>query len=366
MALTSIEFDIAVVEELLGRRIVKARRIRPWTVARCQLDDGRTPHTVIVKWLRSNPERFRVEREQIGREAAALSVVADVVPDLAPALLAHDLDHDLLVVEDLAPRRTLHSVLSTGLATEGGVAGLHSFAATMGRLHAATTERTVGGPWHQGSRVLIPADDARRLLDDLDGLLPVTDQSRSDVHAALTAIDRPGEFLGFSNGDSGANNCLVRSGGDDARLIDFEHACFRHVLLDAAALHVPGSMWMTVADPVPLGVEDAYRTAAGTGIPAVLDDEAYGFGLAAACAVKALSKLERFTKLDAREPGHHSRRQLVSTLERTVATMRRVDALGSATSWFAALGTTLRARWPDADVDVPDDYTLREPFDPHH
>ncbi|GAA5033300.1 hypothetical protein GCM10023317_85050 [Actinopolymorpha pittospori] len=123
-------------------------------------------------------------------------------------------------------------------------------------------------------------------------------------------MDDPGDLVAFSNGDGGANNCLVDADGGDGRLINFEHACWRHALLDAAALRVPGSMWMTVADPVPLGVEATYREAAGAGLPAVLDDKRYGFGLAAACAINAIETLQRFDKLDGREPGHHSRPQL--------------------------------------------------------
>ena len=355
--------------------IVGARRIRPWSVARCELrggdrDGAAMPPTVIVKWLRSNPEGFRVDRRQMATEEAALRFVADVVPGVAPALLAADLDWDFLVLEDLAPRRTLHSVLSSGLAsTDIGVAGLHAFARAMGRLHAGTAggPRTLaGGPWDESSRVLIPPAEAMALLDRLDEIVPVSAATRADVVAATNEIGDPGPFAAFSNGDSGANNCLVDAAAGDARLIDFEHACVRHALLDATALHVPGSMWMTVADPVPLGVEDTYRDVAGTGMPAVLDDPRYFEALAAACGVKALLKVERFEKLDAREPGHHSRRQMVSTLDRTVATMARARALGALASWLDDLAGALRRRWPDADVAVLDDYSLREPFAPDH
>jgi hypothetical protein len=124
-------------------------------------------------------------------------------------------------------------------------------------------------------------------------------------------------------------------------------------------------MWMTVADPVPFGVEDTYRQMAGTALPTVVDDASYGFGLSAACAINALQKLERFEKLDARLPGHHSRAQLVTTVERTVATMQRWARLDALASWFAGVARA-RERWPDADIQFPDDYTLREPFDPDH
>jgi hypothetical protein len=172
--------------------------------------------------------------------------------------------------------------------------------------------------------------------------------------------------MAFSNGDSGANNCLIDTDGGNGRLIDFEHACWRHALFDTAALYVPGSIWMTVADPVSLGVEATYREAAGAGLPAVLDDERYGFGLAAACAITALHELERFDKLDRREPGHHSRPQLVTTIDRTVTTMQRWGQLDALGSWLATIAQALRERWPDADLAFQNDYTLREPFEPDH
>jgi hypothetical protein len=339
------ELDLHVLGRLVRQvfgddaRVEGVRQIRPWTVARCDVADAEGVNTVIVKWLRSNPQGFRVDRRQILTEAAALEFTGEAAPGVGPALLAHDADNDLLITEDLAPRRTLHSVLSAGL-TPTGIAGLHTFAATMGRLHAATAATRADGPWDGGARIPIGRQAGIELLDRLSELAPASRGVRTGVGAAIAAISESGPFDAFSNGDSGANNCLVASDGGDGRLIDFEHACRRHVLLDAAALHVPGSMWMTVADPVPLGVEDTYRRAAGDGLPAVIDDDLYGLGLAAACALRALDKLMRFDKLDGREQGHHSRPQLVTTIERTVATMERWGRLGAISAGEMATPTT--------------------------
>ena len=312
-------FDFDAAAALLRQRfgddveLVDRQRIRPWALARCHLRGVHAPPTVIVKWLRSNGAQFRVDRRQIATEAAALELAGEVAPGIAPSLIAHDPQRDVLVTEDLAPRRTLHSMLSTGLTAPAGVAGLHTFAASMARLHAATAELRAVGPWDDGARVVLQRDKVGPLLTRLEELVAVSDGVRGDVIAALDEVDRPGPFAAFSNGDSGANNLLVDDNGCDGRLIDFEHACRRHALLDAVALHVPGPVWMTVADPVPLGVENTYREVAGAGLPAVLDDQSYGFGLAAACAVTALSRLHRFDMLDGRQRGHHSRPQLVAT-----------------------------------------------------
>lgn len=365
------QLDVGALERLVQRvfgdsaAVGEPRRIRPWTVARCDLVGVETVSTVIVKWLRSNPEGFRVDRRQIRTEAAALALISDLAPGVGPELFAHDATHDLVVTEDLAPRRTLHSMLSSGL-TPAGLSGLHTFAATMGRLHAATAARQVDGPWDDAARVPIEPKAAADLLDRLGVLVSATRKVASDVEAAITEIAAPGLLHAFSNGDSGANNCLVAIDGTDGRLIDFEHACWRHVLLDAASLHVPGSMWMTVADPVPLGVDDTYRRVAGDALPTLQDDDLYGSGLSAACALRTLNKLMRFEKLDSREHGHHSRRQLVTTIERAAATMQRSGHLAALRGWLVDVADALRLRWPDADVEFPNDYSLREPFAPDH
>ena len=355
-----------LVREAFGARatVTALHRIQPWTVARCRLAGVEGTATVLVKWLRSNPAGFRVDRRQIATEAAALELVGQLAPGVGPSLRGHSREHALLLIEDLAPRRTLHSVLADGLSP-AGLAGLHAYASTMARLHAATTGREHHGPWDPAAQLPLGREPATELLDS-GALTPATPAVRRDVEAALRAMEDPGPFAAFSNGDSGANNCLITAEGLDARLIDYEHACYRHVLLDVAALHVPASMWMTVADPVPLGVEQTYRRVVGATLPEALDDELYGSGLSAACALRSLSKLLRFEKLDGREPGHHSRRQLVSTIERTVATMDRRDDLVALKTWLADTAHALRARWPDADVEFPDDYSLREPFRPDH
>ena len=371
-AVNSVEqLDVRLLERLVqgafGERtsVVDVRQVRPWSVARCHLDGPDGPRTVIAKWLRSNPEGFRVDRRQIVTEAAALRLVGELAPRLAPALLAHDPAHDLLITEDLAPRRTLHSMLSPGLSPTG-ITGLHEFAGAIARLHVATAAAATPGPWAAEARIPVDRRSASAVLERLAELTEPTDAVRRDVDRAVAAIDAPGPFDVFSNGDSGANNVLVAADGADGRLIDFEHAGRRHGLLDVAALYVPGSMWMTIADPVPLGLEETYRTAAGEAMPAMLDDASFRSGLASACALRTLEKLRRFDKLDVRPPGHHSRPQLVATVERTIATLTHCDELLALRDWFEAVGLGVRARWPDADVTFPDDFTLRQPFDPDH
>ena len=46
--------------------------------------------------------------------------------------------------------------------------------------------------------------------------------------------------------------------------------------------------------------------------------------------------------------------------------MQRWGQLDALAAWLAAIAQALRVRWPDADVGFPDDYTLRERFEPDH
>jgi hypothetical protein len=63
--------------------------------------------------LRSNAEGFRVAWRQIVTEVSALEFVGEVAPGITPSLIAQDVDPNVPVTEDFAPRRTLHSLVST-------------------------------------------------------------------------------------------------------------------------------------------------------------------------------------------------------------------------------------------------------------
>jgi len=46
--------------------------------------------------------------------------------------------------------------------------------------------------------------------------------------------------------------------------------------------------------------------------------------------------------------------------------MTRWGQLDALASWLAAIAHALRSRWTDADWVFPNDYMLREPFEPDH
>lgn len=341
-------------------RIATWERIEPWFVVRCQLDDppAGCPATVIVKSLREHPENFRTDPSQVATERAALEFVSDHVPELAPRLYASDLDAGVLVLEDLAPRVPLWDLLSARAA--GAEKGLMSFARALGTIGAWTAgleqryDRLRGAYGQLDPRVAREAFLGSRWNETRDLLSAIgvahTAAAERDIAGVYETLDEPGVFLGFSNGDPGANNYLVD--GADGRLIDFEFAGFRHVLHDASCLYVPGSMWMTVGDPVAEGHERVYREALSTGISEASNDRLFGNGIAAACIAFAIARLHRMPRIDARAPGHESHLQMITTVEAAARTATTHDAFPDAAGWLADVSTRLRDRWPDADVDI--------------
>jgi hypothetical protein len=335
-------------------------RIEPWFVVRCAISGGRAdvPPSVIVKSLREHPENFRTDPVQVATERAALEFMADHVPELAPRLVASDLDACVLVLEDVAPRVPLWDLLVTN--APGAEDGLTSFAGALGQIGARTAglhdeynacRRAYG---HVDPRAVRQEFVGHRWTETrgfTEGLgVALSQAAERDVEAVFEALDEPGPFLAFSNGDAGANNYLVD--GTDGRFIDFEFAGFRHALCDAKCLYVPGSMWMTVGDPIAEGHEEVYRGALSDGIAEATDDRLYGTGLAAACVGFAMERLHRVPRIDAREPGHQSHLQMITTLEAAARTANIHHALPDAAGWLIDVSTCLRRRWPDADVDT--------------
>jgi hypothetical protein len=333
--------------------------LEPWSVLRAQLAPG-PPSSVIVKWLRDDPRGLRTDPAQQLTEFAALRFASDLGLHLSPRALAADLPASVLVLEDLAPRVPLAAILASRPGDPAAAAGLVEFAATTGRLHAATAghdepyyrRRLEHGPVDpvvERRRFFTPWADVRALADSLD--VAFTGPVEGDIARAIAELTEPGSFLAFSNGDAGVNNFLV---GDrmDGKLIDFEFAGFRHALSDIACLYVPGPMWIVVGDPSTDGTEDAYRAAVADTISEVADDRRYGMGVGSAALSYALFRLSRLDLLDGRPPGDGSRLQMVATLETAAATAERFRVHRHLAGWTRSAAGRLRRRWPDADVDL--------------
>jgi hypothetical protein len=349
------------LQALLGgsARIGDLEHLAPWSVLRCRLQPstGRPAESVIVKWLRGGD--LRIDPRQMATERAALEFLAQIGFSQAPRLIAADAATSVLVLQDLAPRMPLSDLLRRqGLPDS--IPGLRAFAQVIGQLNAATAGRSAlydqiregYGPcdplagWTGGTSPRWP--NTLALLASLG--LAVSAAVERDLADVAGALLNPGPFLAFSNGDCEANNVLVE--GEDAVLIDFEFAAYRHALLCAVWMHVPGPAWITVTDPISLELEEEYRRALCAGIPEAQDDRLFGFGLTAASLAAACDRLNRFPELDARPSGHASRVQMVSTLEAAAGVARRWRALPALAEWTEQAAQWLRRRWTDADVDL--------------
>jgi hypothetical protein len=330
--------------------------LAPWSVARVHLASGE-PETVVVKWLREPSGQRPADAAQLDTERAALGFVAQRCPGVAPRLLGADAAGGLLVLEDLAPRRSLLELIVED--DPGWAAGLARFARTLGQLHAATVG--AADAYYRRRRALGPVDPDRELVrfgeprpdlaelsDRLDA--PVDQRTAADLGAVGAELGAPGPFLAFSNGDSGANNFFVEE--ESGRIIDFEFAGYRHCLSDVCCLYVPGPQWLTVGDPAADGTEDAYRALLGAAVPEADDERSFGRGVSASALTWALLRLGRLALLEERGPGHESRTQMVATLDAAARTAERFGCFPALRGWVRRVEQRLRDRWPDADVDL--------------
>ncbi len=342
------------------------RRLEPWAVARARLGGGaKAPGSVVVKWVRPFHRDTAPDAWRLRTELAALRFLAeDRGLALAPRVVAADLDAEFVVLEDLAPRTALDSLLlRDGAAAHAD--RLAAFARVCGELGAATAGHA--GAYYARRAALGPVDpaadrvgpfarlraEARRHAATLGA--PLAGRAASDLGAALAELTDPGPFLALGNQDTQPNNVLLHDDGPaDPRLIDFEFAGFAHALVSGVWLHVPGPAWMSVGDPDTSGRADHYRRALAEGVPEAADDRRYGRGLAAACLDWAIVRLQRLAVLDARPAGHPSRPQLVATLEAAARAAEAFRALPHLAGWARRAADLLRRRWPDADLDLTD------------
>ncbi len=334
--------------------------LTPWAVARCWVLQGDgSSRSVIVKWLRDNPQGFRTDLRQLATERAALELLEEIGWSRAPRLLAADHVAGLLVMQDLAPRTPLDGRLrAEGLAAMR--AEMLDYARALGELGAVSARQAARydairasygpvDPAASGERGFGPHwPKAAAHLAALG--LDIPGDVEGELAALRGVLEAPGPFLAFTNGDTQVNNFLVGQG--EGKLIDYEAAGFRHALTAAALIHTPGSAWITVGGAHCADLEAAYRAALSQGVPEAEDDKRFDLGMAAACLAYALDRLSRVALVDGRPPGDPSRVQLVSTLESAALAARGHRAFPAVSGWADGAAAWLRRRWPDADVDL--------------
>ncbi len=340
---------------------------RPWPwVTRCTIDGatGAAPASVIVK-ARRLEAHTRSEQERFHHERAALEFLTSLGSAAGPRLLAAADKAGILVMEDLGSGPALEDLLVGG---DSSIAerGLVAFAGTLGRMHATTAGhaaeyyglRSRLGPINPVfDRISILGIDIKRSWSQLREIVadrpdvPPPTGVGSDVDEILRVLVEPGPYLAFSNGDACPANCRLTDGG--LRFIDFEHAAFRHALLDAAALRFPFPAcpcWSRLPEDVGRRAEDVYRTEMARSYPDILDDARYAHGLTAACVAWTIVRAVRLPKLDNGDESHplgFSRRgQLLDTIDITVRCAQQSRSLQSFASWLTDVSAALRVRWP--------------------
>jgi len=302
--------------------------ISPWrhvTRYTIQADTGLVPSSVVVKVRRPAVHR-RSEPDQFHNEQAALEFLTVSGSAVAPRLLTADNEAGILVMEDLGTGPALEDLLA-GCDAFRAEQGFVAFSAALGQMYAATaghaTEyyqlRRRHGPVDPSfDRISIFGIDIERAFRRLQEItasrssIPPLRNIGSDVDEILRVLSEPGPYLAFSNGDTSPANCRMSDNG--LRFLDFEHACFRHALLDVAAVRFPFPAcpcWSRLPEEVGQRAEDAYRKEMARSCPAILDQAGYAHRLTAACAAWTMVRMMRLPKLekaDAPQPMSFSRR----------------------------------------------------------
>jgi hypothetical protein len=358
----------ARIEELLERAypgvtVEQRPRYRlgdfEWSVARCLLTGGPadTPESVVVKWLRDDPNGWRVDHRQMLNERAALEFLDEIGLPIAPRFISSDASTSLIVMEDLHAHRPLYDLLNGPVSTDAA-RGLTAFADALGRL-AAETAGAEGVYVRRRAGLGRPCDLSEFRVDKLAGgwrearaaaasvevdVAPAADSEMADV---LDTLGETGPFRAFSSGDAGENNFLWD--GYDGRLIDFEFARFQHALLDGACLYIVHPRWILFPHRIAASLEATYRSALSEGITEAEDDRTWNRVMGAAVMARTLASLgRRILRVGQRPSGDASRAQLITIFEFAARAARQHRVLPALTSLCDELAETLRRRWPDA------------------
>jgi hypothetical protein len=269
---------------------------------------------------------------------------------------------ELLVLEDLGRGPALEDVLvarDPGAATDALVALARTLGAmqvaTHGR-HDAFYRRLASGVDPHTDRVTLGGATIAQHWATLGELasvtgLPATRSADADLDEVTASLAEPGALLAVSSGDVAPQNCRLVDRA--VRLLDFESACYRHALLDAAHLRLPfcgAPCWARLPAEVSAAMETAYRAELAPACPAVLDRRTYSSGMAAATAAWAVTRLVRLPKLLAQDQPHpmgFSRRgQLVDTMQCALDAAEQAGSLIGLRAWLEQAVAALRRIWP--------------------
>jgi hypothetical protein len=265
------------------------------------------------------------------------------------------------VFEDMGDGDCLADLLQ-GNDPVQATACLLAYAATLGRMHAATAGRAQE---YQRLRAQLGFDATqtdRGTADWLASVAAFRDGCQTigleapaafddAVQLVTGALRDPGPWLAFTPQDSCPDNHRFIDG--QVRLFDFEGSTFRHALLDAAYGRVPfPTCWCVNRLPETLvpRFEAAYRAELVKGVPEAADDAAFGQGMVVACAgwiIRTISwNLAGVLQEDSRWGIATVRQRHLLRLETFAAATEQFGHLEALGAFARQLQATLAARWP--------------------
>ncbi|WP_189171514.1 hypothetical protein [Pilimelia anulata] len=298
------------------------------------------------------------------REVAALTVLPDHAP--VPRLLAAHADPPTAVMSHLDGGGSVADALLGGSAAAAAGAAVLDWARALADLHAAGLgARAAYAAAHRarGGAAEVPltslAGRVPAAIADLAAAcaplgVDVPDALAGAFRAEAARLDRPGAAA-LSPGDVCPDNNVVTP--DGVRLVDFEHAEWRHVAWDAAYLLVPWpTCWCAwrLPDALAAAAVARYRAVLAPHLPYVATD-AFDRDLAAAAGLWSVLYSSWFLPLTlAGDPvaadGLPAPRRRALLLHR-LATSERRTAVPVIADFAGRLRAALVGRW--GEVPLP-------------
>ncbi len=317
------------------------------------------PTSVIVKQAREYPAR------SFFNDWASLQFLSQLCPyeSFSPRFYAGDKAQGIFIMEDLGSGQRLDHLLlgNDPVATE---AALIEHATLHGRLHALTIGKqaeydTIRNPLgslehdHDDLTLAWLAPTLHQLIDLVD-VIPAPDVDRELIELAA-AIQNPGPFLAFIQGDSCPDNCIYT--GSSLYLLDFEGGEFAHALLEGVygRIHFP-TCWCVYRLPehIPLRMEAAYRTELMKRCSAAADDTLFYRAVVEACAYWLLNwyhwvPLTKVLESDRTIIAASDRQRFLKRTDILVQTAEQFGHLEAIGATMRTVAAKLRMLWPETE-----------------
>ena len=252
--------------------------------------------------------------------------------------------------------------------------GALSFARSLGLLHTQTFWRE---PYTAANQASLPHDlkPIQKRWEQVKASaaqlgLPTPQGVDQDIAEIVKTLADTSAYIALSSGDPSVVNCKVING--QVSFLDFEEACLRPALVDAAVLHflypTGGPSWQ-VPRGMALQLESVYRAELARVCPAATEDASSYGGIAAAGAAWMILRMARLPLVDAGPdrdpwqllppdwsgpiPARSRRRQLVAIVETWIGLAGRANSLCALATWCESVTGALRDRWPEASEEFP-------------